>query len=44
MKYTLFCARRGTDEFTSIMLTQPDSNMGVLYEDINGKEMQSAKT
>lgn len=25
MKYTLFCGRRGTDEFTSIMITQPDS-------------------
>lgn len=43
IKYTLFCGRRGTDQFTSIMITQPESNVGVLYEDINGKKMQSGK-
>lgn len=40
IKYTLFCGRRGTDQFTSDMITQSESNMGVLYEEINGKKMQ----
>jgi len=43
IKYTPFCGRRGTDQFMSITITQPESNVGILYEDINEKKKESGK-
>lgn len=42
-KISLVCGRRGTDRFMPVIITQPESNVGVLYEAINGKKMRSGK-